>query len=348
MSGIAPHIEVTERLSFLNALQVVEGIGVFGSSHIVEVLSHILRVAEVDELVAHRCPHETDVVAEVFCIHGFEVQVELKTRVLHRSHVDECLVEEERRNAHFVVAQQVLLPTAEVVERTIQTVVKEREVDTHVPVLALLPAQVGVDVLRRSPHLEVPAVVEIVAETRHGVEREIGAEVLVAGDTVVGTQFQVVDPRETFHEGFRRDAPSGRHGGEVTPFVVGTELRRALVAQRCGEEVAAVIVVADACEEGYQLCIVLVAAHEHLALFLGILARAHVVGAQTVVGEVFVLHVEARIARVLVRIAGHALGIVLPDAARVVGEPLHHILALFRIAAAGLAFATVVHGNGAC
>ena len=42
MTGIFPHIEITERLAFLNALQVVEGIGILGAGNVVEVLANVL------------------------------------------------------------------------------------------------------------------------------------------------------------------------------------------------------------------------------------------------------------------------------------------------------------------
>ena len=75
-----------------------------------------------------------------------------------------------------------------------------------------------------------------------------------------------------------------RHGGEVAPLVVGAEFRGAFVAQRCGDEVFAVPVVAHAAEERYELGIVLISAHAHFAFVLHIFAGADVVGMQTVVG----------------------------------------------------------------
>ena len=67
------------------------------------------------------------------------------------------------------------------------------------------------------------------------------------------------------------------------------------MTERCGEHVFAVEVVAHTSEEGDELCIVLVAAHEHLAFFLGIFACAHIVIGETVVGEIFVFIVQALI-----------------------------------------------------
>ena len=82
--------------------------------------------------------------------------------------------------------------------------------------------------------------------------------------------------------------------------MVGAELRRTFVAQRGGKHVSARKVVADTSEEGDELGVVLIAAHANLALLLSILARTEVVGAKAVVGEILVVGVEARIARILV------------------------------------------------
>ena len=65
------------------------------------------------------------------------------------------------------------------------------------------------------------------------------------------------------------------------------------MAQRCGQQVSTVIVVAHTAEECDEFGVVLVTAHKHLAFLLGILTRTHVVGAKTIVREVFVLSVES-------------------------------------------------------
>ena len=72
------------------------------------------------------------------------------------------------------------------------------------------------------------------------------------------------------------------------------------MSQRRSEQVAAVIVVTHTTKESDELGIIFITTHEHLTLFLGILSRAHIVGAEAVVGEVFVLGVEARITRILI------------------------------------------------
>ena len=69
--------------------------------------------------------HKVDVVCEVLGIHRTEVQVNLYTSVLHRSNIDKCFVEEVWWHRHLVVTKQVLLTAVEVVDRTIQAIVKE-------------------------------------------------------------------------------------------------------------------------------------------------------------------------------------------------------------------------------
>ena len=55
-------------------------------------------------------------VGSIVQVDDVEVEVELEAAVLHRAHVDECLVVDIRRNRHCVVAEQILLAAVEVVE----------------------------------------------------------------------------------------------------------------------------------------------------------------------------------------------------------------------------------------
>ena len=96
-AGIFPHIEVAERFAFFNTLQVVVGVGVFGAAHVVEILTNVFRVAEIDELVAHHRAYDIEVVCEIFGGHGIETQVKFETGIFHRAHVDKCLVEKVGR-----------------------------------------------------------------------------------------------------------------------------------------------------------------------------------------------------------------------------------------------------------
>ncbi len=154
-----------------------------------------------------------------------------------------------RRDWHLVVAEKVLLTAVEVVQRTVDTVVEHRKVNTDVPVLAFFPFEIGIDVLARTPYLEIFSVIEIVAEARHRIYRQIAAEVLVAGNTVVGADFQVIEPFDVFHELFLRNTPTHRYGGEIAPLVVLSEFRRTFMAQGCSEKIFTFIVVAYTAEE---------------------------------------------------------------------------------------------------
>ena len=62
---ISPHIEVAQRLAFLDALEIVERIRVFSATYIIVVLTYILRVAEINEFVALCCANKVDVVREI-------------------------------------------------------------------------------------------------------------------------------------------------------------------------------------------------------------------------------------------------------------------------------------------
>ena len=87
MTGIFPHIEVSQRLSLFNALQIIIWIGGFCATHVIVVLSHKLGIAEVNKLVVHSAADDVDVVVEVLGLDCLEIQVELETGILHRTHI---------------------------------------------------------------------------------------------------------------------------------------------------------------------------------------------------------------------------------------------------------------------
>ena len=128
-----------------------------------------------------------------------------------------------RGNGHFVVTKKILLAAVEIVKRTVDAIVQDREVESDIPVFTFFPSKIGIDILAGAPNLEILTIVIIVAEAAHCVDRQIAAEVLVAGLAIVGTDFKVVDPRYLFHKLFLRYTPTCRNGGEITPFVVFTE-----------------------------------------------------------------------------------------------------------------------------
>ena len=170
MTSISPHIEVTDRLALLNALQVVVRIWIRSTYLIIIVLTYKLGVAEAYELILHGRTDEVEVVREILGSDRAEIEVKLKTVVFHRTYIDECIVEEVWRNRYLVVTQQVLLFAVEVVQRTIDAIVEQREVDTYVPVLTLLPHQVRIHILGWTPNLEELTIIYIVAKSIHGIQ----------------------------------------------------------------------------------------------------------------------------------------------------------------------------------
>ena len=230
--SILQHVEVPDTLALLDALQVVEGIGVLRTDDVVVVLPDELIIAEVHELIAHRSPDDIDRVGEVLRLDGIPREVEFEAAIAHRTYVDEGRGEEIGRHRDIVVTEEVLLLTTVVVEGAVEVTTEERPVETDVPVLPLLPAQVRVDVLARAPYLIVLTIIQVVAEARHRVERAVAVEGLVPRDTEVTTELEVGEPAlRPSHKGFVRDTPAGRDSGEIPPLVMLTELRRAFVTE---------------------------------------------------------------------------------------------------------------------
>ena len=98
----------------------------------------------------------------------------------------------------------------EVVDGTAQSVIQHGEIKADIPVDALFPAQVRIDVLGCSPDSEPLALIVILAISGHSAQGFVAVKVLVAGDTEVGTEFQVIEPAgAALHEVFLGDAPSG-------------------------------------------------------------------------------------------------------------------------------------------
>ena len=157
--SILQHIEVPDTLALLDTLQVVEGIGILRADDVVVVLPDELIIAEVHELIAHRSPDDIDRVGEVLRLDGIPREVEFEAAIAHRTYVDEGRGEEIGRYRDIVVTEEVLLLTAVVVEGAVEVTTEERPVETDVPVLALLPAQVRIDVLARSPYLIVLTII---------------------------------------------------------------------------------------------------------------------------------------------------------------------------------------------
>ncbi len=216
-AGILQHVETADASAFLDALQGVEGIGILRAIPRRSSLGPQTRYCMKSmNLLHHRRADNVERIAEIFGLDRVPGDVELKAAVAHGAHINEGFIEQVGRDGDFVVAQQVLLSATVVVERTVEGTVEQCPVEADVPVLAFLPAQVGVDVLARSPHLVVLAVVGVVAEALHGVQRLVTVEVLVARHAIVGAQFQVGEPALGLcHERLVGDTPSYGDGGKL-------------------------------------------------------------------------------------------------------------------------------------
>src|SRR6185312_189942 len=107
----------------------------------------------------------------------------------------------------------------------LDAVVEQMGVQTDVAGLILFQLQRGVGEIGRS---------ETGAPDRgSGVEIGVdGAAVPgVTRDTVLETEFQIVEPGDALHELFIRDLPGQGCGGEITPLVLGTEIGAAVPAE---------------------------------------------------------------------------------------------------------------------
>ena len=133
------------------------------------------------------------------------------------------------------------------VELAEKTVVEEREVDTHVKLLFLLPLEIGVHVVcgsvGRKPfacRLIVPVSVIV---GKAACSDAVGDRV-VAGYTVGDTYLEIAEPvAGAFHEVLAADAPASRNSPEVTPTMVSAELTAAFVTDRCADHILVVVAI---------------------------------------------------------------------------------------------------------
>ena len=128
----------------------------------------------------------------------------------------------------LAVGQQAVGVFVIVVGRDGQAAVEEAQVETHVHLAGLLPAQVvhgeacGIDAAH--------AVVDVTRGV--GIEVVVVADLLVAGDTPADADLGVVErATREIHEIFVREAPGGRYRGEVAPAVFFREARRTVAAE---------------------------------------------------------------------------------------------------------------------
>ena len=141
------------------------------------------------------------------------------------------------------------------VQITVQAVVEEPEVESHVARYGGFPHQIGVG--------HVFALRPVGNRRFEGQQlRVVGrilGEGLAAGDVVVarqadaGAQFQLREPFGLLEERLFGDAPGHGARGEVAPRLAFLELARPVGAQRSGHQVAVVVGVVDAREEREQV-----------------------------------------------------------------------------------------------
>ena len=87
---------------------------------------------------------------KVFCLDWNTANLKLPSLDLHLADVLPLGALSEGRLRHTDLVEKVVDVTHKVVELTIETSAEKRVVDTEVPLLLLLPSQIGVDVLRLS------------------------------------------------------------------------------------------------------------------------------------------------------------------------------------------------------
>ena len=287
-TGIFPGVIITQALSFFYALQLARLIRTFHIRQIVIVLSGELVVGEFEELVLIGGAYQIDGIAEIFHLHCLDIQIDFNTGVAHGTYIDKSGREQVRRNGHIVVAQQILLLTVVVIDRTAQYSFKHAEVHADVPVFTFFPFQPRIRILTCTPYSEVLTVVVVTAETAHGRQRQVITEILITGYTVVTTYFQVINPCDVFHESFFADTPTGRYSGEITPFIVISEAGRTFVSQRSGHQVAVFVVIAQTAEESNQFRIAFVGTHFVTSFFLGPFTGTEVVVQKSVGREILI------------------------------------------------------------
>ncbi len=97
------------------------------------------------------------------------------------------------------------------------------------------------------------------SESGHGIHGHITAEVLIAGNTKVSSELEIIEPAgSAFKEIFLGKSPAGGNSGEISPFIVDAEFGGTFISEGCGEKIFTHIIIIDAAEEGNQLGIVFI------------------------------------------------------------------------------------------
>ena len=135
-----------------------------------------------------------------------------------------------------------------IVEDKPHAVVQKSHIQPHVELCGRLPLHVGV--LHGRGEDGRHAVVPACGEGSVGV---VKTDAVVTGLSVRNAKFEVVHrPLHRLEEGFLADDPRGRRSREESPLVALGEFRRAVVAERTGDDVFLRKVIGDTAEERHQ------------------------------------------------------------------------------------------------
>ena len=148
----------------------MEWVWILCINHVIEVLTNKLTVAELNELITHCCSYDIECIGEVLLLNSIPSYIKLETTVTHSTYVHESSRKQIWWNSHVIITQEVLLCTIEVVERTEEVTIEQRPIKSDVPVLTLLPVQVIVWILTRTPYLIRLTIIHIITKALHCVK----------------------------------------------------------------------------------------------------------------------------------------------------------------------------------
>ena len=184
-------------------------------------------------------------------LHRNGVDGDFYTAVADLADIGEEIVVVVRRHRNGVVVEQVGGETVIVVDGTAQTSLEEGEVQTDVELGFLFPGKVRVGIAGRGVGRGPGTVIVEVAVGLYEEEGFVVGEILVAGHSESGPEFEFVQPLDVLHKALLADAPAQAHCREPSPFVVGSETAGTVAAQGNGCHIPFGIVVHHPAEEGY-------------------------------------------------------------------------------------------------
>ena len=146
------------------------------------------------------------------------------------------------RRTHVTIEQQVFGVAHEVIQRDVQAVVEEAQVEADVGLFVGFPLQVGVDFgcLGKASAGYVTTIVQPVvhdAVRRYLVHGEVGGVSGVTGLSPSHSYLQVAEEVEVLDEVFFGCTPGQGEGGESTEAIARTEFGGAVATDSCREEV---------------------------------------------------------------------------------------------------------------